>query len=905
MATQQHLFLNACLHEARLGHGPEQAPDEHQLGYLKGMIAFMCAVQLSGSEVPCGVVDTQRGLKKMEQWPLTAVMREFLQNIVDHLHLRPTTGTPVGLKAGLTLRWGEPTPEAGPPGSSIRWPWKKCLTVSCAGVWLLEIRLTDDRVQICQNFTFPLSLGTLRTSMADINKCQAGSNQAGGFGDGFKTAAAALLQEEQEGAELRWTWIPPGGSDGECVVWEFFKERTPQQGSCAAQDVMKVHVSKKKSERQEAALPQMIQEIKCPGIYGATLEALKLFQVFWAPCGGGTAGMLLCEGSSFIGCPTCFETLPGSGHEGCPKEGWYIEGIHVGGFDDQPHGQTQPLICSISGHGSSSLLNGRDRNGVHHQPASHVAYQEVLKKLPPKELAQLLQPLTGPESRDNPLSNNLRQGCFTRLLYNHSNFFLSRLLGLKKKEDLDKHIFLDDASAEGWKRETQFLLQHLRKRPDLCTITCLQPGHHRQMFVNHMVDHERLQQLFRESKTDEEMSEEENNAQCRQQLELYKGLLQIFLPNTPCEVELHKALAVMVNPKLGGMLVFVVDQVVCVPRGKVTHRHAAAFLAALNEAALKGDTSCQLDLGMVLCLIKFEHTKDLTHQDIDKWGDKLQQARDRQHTPLQQQKLEQQQRLQEQQQRKLQQEQQQRKLEQEQQQKLEQEQQQQEQQRLQQQQEQLRQEKLEQGREGLEQQQLQERLGQQQKDLEQQQKGLEQQQKDLEQLRQELEGQRQKRQLEQRHQGLEQGRQKLQRHNGGQVQQPKPGGGMGHNQGGHPRNPDTIDANQPIGEGNPQEAVAGHVAKLQPLQPMAHRGQAQPELANKGSQPALGPVQLPQQLCVGLDALQLLWPQLAAEEDIDGGRAVVAAVEGGAVAVHAGDFFIIIIIIVRAPPLAA
>ena len=229
------------------------------------------------------VIPTGRTIKKMAAWSssLWPALREFLQNTIDHLSLLDnSTGR---INAALTL-------SADIEGSSTIYRFK-CNDELICSIYTID----SDELVIEQAYTFPIPPRALDTGVPDTSKQN--SITAGGFGDGFKTAAVALLAlGEPTCNSLTWTFHALNST----ITWDFVGCRREAVGSFAASKVLEVHIQHSELDQdqdQEAAprhrhalVPEtnkenwMVQRVKVRGIGPAFLrEAVPRLQVFWAP----------------------------------------------------------------------------------------------------------------------------------------------------------------------------------------------------------------------------------------------------------------------------------------------------------------------------------------------------------------------------------------------------------------------------------------------------------------------------------------------------------------------------------------------------------------------------------------------------------------------------------------------
>ena len=139
-----------------------------------------------------------------------------------------------------------------------------------------------------QAFTFPLHSRALDTGVSDRTK--GGEATAGGFGDGFKTAAISLLAQSALDAAMTWTFE----TEGRRVQWEFVGAAREAVGTFRASKVLEVAISNRPAAEPAGAdgaalsasrlLPHaeqwMLQVVRAKGIGAAFVrEAMPRLQV--------------------------------------------------------------------------------------------------------------------------------------------------------------------------------------------------------------------------------------------------------------------------------------------------------------------------------------------------------------------------------------------------------------------------------------------------------------------------------------------------------------------------------------------------------------------------------------------------------------------------------------------------
>jgi len=204
------------------------APSASQrASYLQAREAKLKACRFNLSALPAGkrVHDTSRTIKKPTPawagfWP---PLRELMQNTIDHLDLAPRGR----LNSALSLRVERPAGQRGTLAS---------IAFRCGDEPVCAIEVEEDELRILQHYTFPLHPRALETGVPDAGK--GGDATAGGFGDGFKTAAAALLGQPAC-RSISWTFET---AEGRTVRWDFVGAERAAVGNFRASRVLEVHV---------------------------------------------------------------------------------------------------------------------------------------------------------------------------------------------------------------------------------------------------------------------------------------------------------------------------------------------------------------------------------------------------------------------------------------------------------------------------------------------------------------------------------------------------------------------------------------------------------------------------------------------------------------------------------------
>jgi len=385
---------------------------------------------------PHQVISTGRTIKPMKAWKgHWPALREFMQNTIDHLGLMD--GKTGRRHSAIDLRVTKDE-HGGTLGS---------FHFTCGNENICTIDAFPDELVITQWYTFPIASRALDTGVPDTTKGMASSNQAGGFGDGFKTAAVALLANPKEFESLKWyfdaggekiTWTFEGltrqsiGTFAKCQVLQVRIDRDGNTGVVDTKENVDNSVPRKKARRLEAPHGKdctMKQVIQVKGIGKSFInQAVPRLVVFWEVNDDAilhTTG----NGGDFIACaqdlPSLFQGTLGGDLK--PESGIYVRGIWV----------RKPKIANTVScfFGSRLQVNGRDRNDVDEDELIE-AVVHVFKKcgnLP--YLKQLLEPLRGQKTCDQDLAGpgrvrSTRGNSDSWLL--QSPRFLNRVIELQK-----------------------------------------------------------------------------------------------------------------------------------------------------------------------------------------------------------------------------------------------------------------------------------------------------------------------------------------------------------------------------------------------------------------------------------------------------------------------------------------
>ena len=272
------------------------------------------------------------------------------------------------------------------------------------------ITIQENELVIEQAYTFPLHPRALDTGVEDISK--QGTASAGGFGDGFKTAAIALLAQ---GGQMDWTFE----ADGRCITWAFVGEERKAVGKFAAGKVLSVAIKGGKlGARCEGVLTRashrMVQRIRLTGVGKAfRLCAMRRLQIFWRldpammlspmePVGRcdergqpkQRASTPWVGSSSFLADARRQPSIDGTDGEK-PEPGVYVRGIWV----------EAPVIAGtiLSFDASCGVsVSGRDRNSVLDEDKREGAMNILRHCHDRQRLRHLLLPLKGKAAALSP-----------------------------------------------------------------------------------------------------------------------------------------------------------------------------------------------------------------------------------------------------------------------------------------------------------------------------------------------------------------------------------------------------------------------------------------------------------------------------------------------------------------------
>ena len=335
---------------------PRTATSEDCQSFMKELEKNVKKRRFSLSQIPKHqIISTGRTIKSLKAWKgFWPPLREFLQNTVDQLSLMD--GKTGRRRSCLTMK-------ASKSGHT------STIVFMCQEQEVCKFIASADELVIEQQYTYPIASRSLDTGVVDTSKTS-DSNQAGGFGDGFKTAAVALISNAKGKDFTSLNWFFYALEEKTKISWAFEGLTKESIATFAKCKVLQVVIEKSKmSEHEIAKLSKeeggnyvMRQVIKVKNIGKAFLEkAVPMFTVFWdldegslvSTQGKNTRGL----GGDFIGPvslqPDIFQGALGSLK---PKAGVYVRGIWI------RNSKIKDTIMSF--YGNRLEVTGRDRNEV-------------------------------------------------------------------------------------------------------------------------------------------------------------------------------------------------------------------------------------------------------------------------------------------------------------------------------------------------------------------------------------------------------------------------------------------------------------------------------------------------------------------------------------------------------------
>eukprot|EP00937_MAST-01D_sp_MAST-1D-sp2_P001201 g1201.t1 len=302
-------------------------------------------------------VPSGRTIKPMRGWEGSwPAIREFMQNTIDHLELLDQkTGRRHAALELVTFPDSADNVEGATSGTPA-----PLFEFRCGGALVCRISVARHVLEIEQHFTFPLPPRALDTGVPDTTKMH--GSTAGGFGDGFKTAAVALLARSNAFQRLEWAFE----SQGQRIEWKFGGKHRKAVGTFAACQVLEVEITR---ESVDAAAKRagggggasrlgenvMLQTIAVHEIgLDFVREAVPRLQVFWRLDESSLVGKR--ARASFMCDARALPPILRAHRPVVPEPGVYVCGIYV--REAQISGSVMAFF------GNALEVSGRDRNEV-------------------------------------------------------------------------------------------------------------------------------------------------------------------------------------------------------------------------------------------------------------------------------------------------------------------------------------------------------------------------------------------------------------------------------------------------------------------------------------------------------------------------------------------------------------
>ncbi len=381
------------------------------------------------------VISTGRTIKPLKAWKgFWPLLREFLQNTVDHLNLMD--GKTGRRKSCLTME-------------AKKSDEKSTITFMCQDRDICKFIVSSDELVIEQQFTYPIPSRSLDTGVVDTSKIS-NSNQAGGFGDGFKTAAVALISNSKGKGSTSLQWFFHALEEKTKISWNFEGLTKESIGTFAESEVLQVVIDKMNiSEKEIAKLKKksscnyiMTQVIKAKNIGTAFLEkAVPMFSVFWeldegsliSTQGKNKRGL----GGDFIGPassqPPLFNGVFGLSLK--PKSGVYVRGIWI------RNSKIQDSIMSF--YGNRLEVTGRDRNEVNDEELLNATIYVLHRCNDSEYLRMLLTPLRQGANSTNSSWLLKSPAFFNRVIEHEKDFIRHTVLRIPTNS-----VFISDKTAK-------------------------------------------------------------------------------------------------------------------------------------------------------------------------------------------------------------------------------------------------------------------------------------------------------------------------------------------------------------------------------------------------------------------------------------------------------------------------
>lgn len=212
--------------------------------------------------------DTNTGIRARPHWDsLYPVIRELLQNSFDHLLIRKSNH----LRPEIKL-------EASRKGTCTK---QIVFKLPITNVTLLIIEIKPNTLIFKQYYTNPLSGTAIVNGVVDTQKGKGenGDVCTGGFGVGFKDAAAALFSFTDLSPTMDWKMYHEEGE----VSWKFAAALQRADPSLTVTKVLKItttRICKTRNCDSESEKYYLVQTISAVGIDKVFLENLVKFSIF-------------------------------------------------------------------------------------------------------------------------------------------------------------------------------------------------------------------------------------------------------------------------------------------------------------------------------------------------------------------------------------------------------------------------------------------------------------------------------------------------------------------------------------------------------------------------------------------------------------------------------------------------
>ncbi len=366
------------------------------------------------------IINTGRTIKSMKAWKgHWPALREFLQNTIDHLQLM--SGTTGRRQNCLKMNVETKNEQNDEDHLAI-------ISFTCQTEIICKIIVSSNEVIIDQSYTYPIASRALDTGVPDSTKSTSNS-QAGGFGDGFKTASVALIANAKKNDFHSLQWKFYAVKEKIKIEWDFVGLTRDKVATFSKCQVLQVQINKKDMDSsdmfevmgRDVCVSEkgreyvMRQSIKVKGIGKSFLyEAIPRFVVFWnlneeslismsrtsrRACGGDFLGSISSQ-------PIIFNGEISNSIKPC--SGVYVKGIYVRG--------TKIKDTIMSFFGDRLDVSGRDRNEVDEDELVDAVATLLGRCSNLPYLCELLSPLKGDTkcSMDYASTNSSKKGQSTR-----------------------------------------------------------------------------------------------------------------------------------------------------------------------------------------------------------------------------------------------------------------------------------------------------------------------------------------------------------------------------------------------------------------------------------------------------------------------------------------------------------